>query len=423
MSDQSKTGFVDQPAFLANDYPSPIKIKTKGQMYKFTCVEAAFQGLKHPDQIAKFQDLSAEQAVELGRAIPARPDWEKVQFNIMKTLVKAKFDQNPDLKKALIETMTSPIVNHSTDTGDLFWGKSGDKGLNNLGRILEQTRDNYIRDIANDKSDEIRATAAQVIVDRREGNFAYMRHVPEYMIENFSSSESQIYLPMSASPSGRNSDLHIHTDDIQASEKEGFADIRLYRAYKLEADSRFRPDEAPAPDQVNEPFTEYFDPEEVVKAWNKYGAMEMQNIPEDWVVQNKDGKTIDVNFETGDGVFKVTMDKSRLLPGTDYLGRQPNKPYKTFEAVNLEMFGRDTLEAVYTKNDGSITTGSIRPDALLDIWNPRQVTFDKDPADYLITQEEPKAAVRVSRNVADLNAAAENLTEDKSAQASEDLNY
>jgi ribA/ribD-fused uncharacterized protein len=64
----------------------------------------------------------------------------------MNELVRAKFNQNSDLKKQLIETGNKLLV-EGNNWNDCFWGVTQDKwGENWLGRILMDVR-NELRDI------------------------------------------------------------------------------------------------------------------------------------------------------------------------------------------------------------------------------------------------------------------------------------
>lgn len=127
--------FRNEYAFLSNMYPSPIIING----LHFTCVESAFQSFKtlDPEIRKQFQSLSGKEAKALGRRIELRDDWNKIRVEIMKGLIRAKF-QNPILSEKLI-AITEPIVEDNT-WNDRFWGKCNGEGQNQLGRILEAER-------------------------------------------------------------------------------------------------------------------------------------------------------------------------------------------------------------------------------------------------------------------------------------------
>jgi ribA/ribD-fused uncharacterized protein len=79
------------------------------------------------------------------RQIKLRSDWEEVKENIMMIALRAKFDQYPELKQLLLSTVGNNIVEHTEN--DSYWGDGGDgSGLNRLGILLVELRENYLND-------------------------------------------------------------------------------------------------------------------------------------------------------------------------------------------------------------------------------------------------------------------------------------
>lgn len=71
---------------------------------------------------------------------PLRADWEKVKDDIMRLAIYEKFSQHNSLKKLLIETNNSYLVEHTQH--DSYWADGGNgKGRNMLGQILAETRE------------------------------------------------------------------------------------------------------------------------------------------------------------------------------------------------------------------------------------------------------------------------------------------
>lgn len=130
--------FRDEYFFLSNFYEAPVAYC--GITYKNN--EAAFQAqkCKSQDEQMRFADLSPSDAKRLGRRIELRKDWEDIKISIMREIVSAKFDQNPDLAKKLIET-GDEYLEEGNDWGDRIWGTVNGKGANNLGRILMEERE------------------------------------------------------------------------------------------------------------------------------------------------------------------------------------------------------------------------------------------------------------------------------------------
>lgn len=134
--------FRGENYFLSNFYESPVSYK--GLTYKNN--EAAFQAQKciKDDEKKLFTDLNPSEAKKLGRKIPLRKDWEDIKINVMRDIVRAKFDQNEDLAEKLISTGDEYLEEGNT-WGDKIWGTVNGKGANNLGRILMEIREELIR--------------------------------------------------------------------------------------------------------------------------------------------------------------------------------------------------------------------------------------------------------------------------------------
>jgi len=125
--------------FLSNFYTSPITVDG----LTFSCVEAAFQASKtlSPDIRKQFVGLDGSAAKRLGRRVLLRPDWEVIKLEVMKNLLRKKFS-DPKFAAQLV-AVTEPIVeeNYWSDT---FWGVCNGRGLNWLGQLLTQVRQEII---------------------------------------------------------------------------------------------------------------------------------------------------------------------------------------------------------------------------------------------------------------------------------------
>lgn len=123
--------------FLSNFYNSPVTYE--GITYQNN--EAAFQAMKvTTDEIRKqFADLPPNLAKRKGRNVQLRNDWEEVKEQYMYEIVLAKFKQNKDLKKRLLATGTSELIEGNT-WGDVIWGMCKGQGENKLGKILMRIR-------------------------------------------------------------------------------------------------------------------------------------------------------------------------------------------------------------------------------------------------------------------------------------------
>lgn len=129
-----KTGYE----FLSNFYGSTVAYE--GLL--FPSVEHAYQAAKSLDVstrkvFCRVKDPNV--AKRMGQSIMVRPDWDDVKIDIMRILIKEKFE-NPFIRWRLIETKGKRLVNENK-WNDRFWGIVNGEGENWLGKILEEVRD------------------------------------------------------------------------------------------------------------------------------------------------------------------------------------------------------------------------------------------------------------------------------------------
>lgn len=133
--------FSGEYEFLSNFYDAPVTFD--GLTYRNS--EAAFQAQKVLEKDARvgFTKLNPTEAKKLGRCVVLRKDWNDVKVDIMHAVVKAKFTQNPELAKKLIDTGDAYLEEGNT-WGDRIWGTVNGQGANNLGKILMAVREKLI---------------------------------------------------------------------------------------------------------------------------------------------------------------------------------------------------------------------------------------------------------------------------------------
>ena len=86
--------------FLSNFYPCSIEIDG----VRYESAEAAFQGQKSRQHAHMFAGhITALEAKRLGRRIPINiREWNARRLDAMRRVVRAKFEQNPQLQEMLL---------------------------------------------------------------------------------------------------------------------------------------------------------------------------------------------------------------------------------------------------------------------------------------------------------------------------------
>lgn len=132
--------FTGKYAYLSNRFGCQFI----WQGLKYCHAEAAFQSSKCTDMEERkvFCNCSADKAALKGKDIVPPSDWESEQFAIMETILTAKFEQNPNLMKCLVETGNALLINGNKKK-ETFWGVDSYswEGENHLGKILMTIRD------------------------------------------------------------------------------------------------------------------------------------------------------------------------------------------------------------------------------------------------------------------------------------------
>lgn len=134
-------GFFGVFRFLSNFYMLDYGVCID-EMY-FPSVEHAYQAAKWPQkEWPRFVGLTAGQAKKLGKEAPNfnAKKWNKSKVQIMRGLVRQKFQNNPHLKHMLLMTEDAHLEERNS-WGDTFWGTDvNGVGENQLGKILMEVR-------------------------------------------------------------------------------------------------------------------------------------------------------------------------------------------------------------------------------------------------------------------------------------------
>ncbi|MDH6711307.1 putative NAD-dependent protein-ADP-ribosyltransferase YbiA (DUF1768 family) [Kitasatospora sp. MAA19] len=130
---------VDDPGKLGlrNDYPAPI---TVGEV-SYASVAHAYWALSvaQPEvQSAIAMAETAASARKLATEALRREGWEHVRTAVMTRLLRAKYDQHPELAEILLATDDATVI--YDDAESAFWGDNAGHGRNWTGRLLELVR-------------------------------------------------------------------------------------------------------------------------------------------------------------------------------------------------------------------------------------------------------------------------------------------
>lgn len=126
---------------LSNFYGAPFTLDGK----TWPSVEHYFQAMKFPsnpeyqEKIRTAKSGAAAKTLGASRANPIRQDWDTVRDDVMRKALNAKFEQNPTMKKVLLDTELRPLI--EANPTDSYWGYGRNKkGKNKLGLLLMELR-------------------------------------------------------------------------------------------------------------------------------------------------------------------------------------------------------------------------------------------------------------------------------------------
>lgn len=131
--------FQGEYRWLSNFWPAEVDFEG----ITYPTVEHAYQAAKTLDP-AERRRIAAmttpSEAKSAGRALPLRPDWEQVKFDVMERCVREKFTRHADLRAQLLATGNAELIEGNT-WGDRIWGVYQGQGDNRLGKILMKIRE------------------------------------------------------------------------------------------------------------------------------------------------------------------------------------------------------------------------------------------------------------------------------------------
>jgi len=138
--------FTGKYRFLSNFFPSPITLDG----VQWPTAEHLFQAMKTRDleMREKIRQASTPgDAKSLGGQAKLRAAWDIIRHRTMRVILKAKFEQNPELAQKLINTGNMELE-EGNYWHDNYWGIckchricKNKKGQNHLGLLLMELRE------------------------------------------------------------------------------------------------------------------------------------------------------------------------------------------------------------------------------------------------------------------------------------------
>ena len=122
---------------LRHDYPAPITVADAD----YPSVAHAYRALSVAAPEARHAIAAAETAAAartLAAEVPRREGWEHARTAVMTRLLRAKYDQHPELAEVLLATEDATVI--YDDMNSTFWGDNAGRGRNWSGRLLELVR-------------------------------------------------------------------------------------------------------------------------------------------------------------------------------------------------------------------------------------------------------------------------------------------
>jgi ribA/ribD-fused uncharacterized protein len=142
--------FKNEHHFLSNFYPC-LGVRCKHTDACRSSLEIEYQAAKASNDVERNTVLAstdAAMAKKLGKRIVLRFNWDDVKLDVMRSLLKKKFD-NPVLRKKLLATGDAELIEGNW-WGDTFWGVCRGTGQNWLGRLLMELRSSLCANCANE---------------------------------------------------------------------------------------------------------------------------------------------------------------------------------------------------------------------------------------------------------------------------------
>lgn len=158
---------------FSNLYPRAIVFETR----QYPTAEHAYQAGKARKAAVREWILSAPSPALVAMAAHGlytwdiTSDWSKMKFERMRAVLRAKFTQHDDLRQVLLSTGNARLVEAARVANGVnrTWGEVNGKGLNMLGVLLMEIREEFRGGKAvseKNNTDELKRQKAEVSVTR-----------------------------------------------------------------------------------------------------------------------------------------------------------------------------------------------------------------------------------------------------------------
>lgn len=137
-------GFYPREFYPLDNFSS-FKVEWNGHLY--SSLEEAYQAASFMgsdeelvEKVKKSHSAHEAQQIAILNANKQRKDWDEVKVEIMEELLRLKIEQNPYVKRKLLQTKDYTIVEDSPKDSFWGWGPNRD-GENQLGKLWMKLRD------------------------------------------------------------------------------------------------------------------------------------------------------------------------------------------------------------------------------------------------------------------------------------------
>jgi ribA/ribD-fused uncharacterized protein len=129
-------GFKDEHSWLSNF--TPCEVTFDGDIYP--SVEHAYIAAKTFDPVLRqhIKTLPTGKAKRFGSKITLIPDWDIIKLEVMRHLLRQKFNQEPF--KTLLLATGDAYIEETNWWKDTFWGVCNGVGQNILGKMIMEIR-------------------------------------------------------------------------------------------------------------------------------------------------------------------------------------------------------------------------------------------------------------------------------------------